>query len=63
LLAALILVSGKELLRANVGGQIESLYLAIYAIVLILIALFRPKGLASLLQQAWSKLSSRAAKE
>lgn len=63
LLAALILVSGRELLRANVGGQLESLYLVIYAIVLIVIALFRPQGIASLLQEAWEKLITRSAKE
>jgi branched-chain amino acid transport system permease protein len=63
LLAALILVSGRELLRAHVGGQLESLYLAIYAVVLIVIALFRPQGIASLLQKAWEKLAARAAKE
>jgi branched-chain amino acid transport system permease protein len=63
LLAALILVSGREFLRANVGGQLESLYLVIYALVVIVIALFRPKGLASLLQEAWRKLTTRFAKE
>jgi branched-chain amino acid transport system permease protein len=63
LLAALILVSGREFLRANVGGQLESLYLAIYAIVLILIALFRPQGIGSLLQKAWEKLTTRTAEE
>jgi branched-chain amino acid transport system permease protein len=63
LLAALILVSGRELLRAHVGGQLESLYLAIYAIVLIVIALFRPQGIGSLLQKAWEKLIARTAKE
>lgn len=63
LLAALILVSGRELLRAHVGGQLESLYLVIYAIVLIVIALFRPQGIGSLLQKAWEKLTTRAAKE
>jgi branched-chain amino acid transport system permease protein len=63
LLAALILVSGRELLRANVGGQLESLYLAIYAIVLIVIALFRPQGIGSLLQKALEKLTTKAAEE
>ena len=63
LLAALILVSGRELLRANVGGQLESLYLAIYAIILIVIALFRPQGIGSLIQKGWEKLTTRSAKE
>jgi branched-chain amino acid transport system permease protein len=63
LLAALILVSGREFLRAHVGGQLESLYLVIYAIVLIVIALFRPQGIGSLLQKAWEKLTTRTVKE
>ncbi len=50
LLACAILVSGRELLRASLGGSMESLYLVIYAVVLILIALFRPRGLASYIQ-------------
>jgi len=50
LLACAILVSGRELLRASLGGSMESLYLVIYAVVLILIALFRPRGLASYVQ-------------
>jgi branched-chain amino acid transport system permease protein len=63
LVAALILVSGREFLRANVGGQLESLYLVIYAIVLIVIALFRPQGIGSILQKAWDRLANRTAKE
>jgi branched-chain amino acid transport system permease protein len=50
LLATAILVSGRELLRASLGGSMESLYLVIYALALILIALFRPHGLASYIQ-------------
>jgi len=59
LLAALILVSGREFLRSNLSGQLESLYLAIYAVVLILIALFRPKGIATLLQDIYENVLSR----
>jgi branched-chain amino acid transport system permease protein len=54
LLATVILVTGRELLRAGLGGQTESMYLAIYAVVLILIALLRPRGLASIIQDAVS---------
>jgi len=55
LLATVILVTGRELLRASLGGQTESMYLAIYAVVLILIALLRPRGIASIIQDAVAK--------
>ena len=62
LIAALILVSGREFLRSNLSGQLESLYLAIYAVVLILIALFRPKGIATLFQDIYENVLSRIAR-
>jgi len=55
LLACVILVSGRELLRASLGGSMESLYLVIYALALILIALFRPRGLASYIQDLFHR--------
>jgi branched-chain amino acid transport system permease protein len=55
LLACVILVSGRELLRASLGGSMESLYLVIYSLALILIALFRPRGLASYLQDLFAR--------
>jgi len=54
LLATVILVTGRELLRASLGGRLQSLYLVIYALALILIALLRPQGLASLVG-SWKK--------
>jgi branched-chain amino acid transport system permease protein len=54
LAATVILVTGRELLRASLGGRLQSLYLVIYAVVLILIALLRPRGLASLIG-SWRK--------
>lgn len=62
LLAAVLLVSTREFLRASLGGRVESLYLAVYAVVLILIALFRPRGIATLLQEAHDRIRSRLAK-
>lgn len=62
LIGAVLLVSMRELLRANLGGQLESLYLVIYSVVLILIVLFRPRGITTLLQEAWAKIFSRWAK-
>jgi branched-chain amino acid transport system permease protein len=59
LIGAVLLVSMRELLRANLGGQLESLYLVIYSVVLILIVLFRPRGITTLLQEAWAKIFSR----
>ena len=63
LLAAIILVSAREFLRANFGGQLEGLYLAIYAVVLILIALFRPQGIASILREVCARVTSRKEKD
>lgn len=61
LLAAILLVSMREFLRASLGGQLESLYLAIYAVVLILIALFRPQGIATFVRDGYRWLISRVA--
>jgi branched-chain amino acid transport system permease protein len=58
LLASVILVTLREFLRASIGGQLESLYMAIYAVVLIVVALFKPKGLAVLIQDAWERIRS-----
>ena len=63
LLAAIILVSGREFMRANLGSSLESLYLAIYAVVLIVIALFRPQGIAPLFRKAYDWLLSRVVGE
>jgi len=59
LLAAVLLVSMREFLRASLGGQLESLYLAVYSVVLILIALFRPQGIASFFQAGYRWLISK----
>ena len=50
-LAAIIMVSFREYLRANLGGQMAGLYLAVYAVILILMALFQPRGFAPLLER------------
>lgn len=62
-MAAILLVSVREFLRANLGGQLEGLYLVVYATVLILIALFRPQGLGPLVHQVYDRLLSRVVKE
>lgn len=59
LVAAIFLVSMREFLRANLGGHLESLYLAIYAVVLIVIALFRPQGIATFLQDGYHWVISK----
>jgi branched-chain amino acid transport system permease protein len=59
LLAAIILVSGREFMRANLGSRLESLYLAVYAVALILIAIFRPQGIAPLLRDAYNRIVAR----
>lgn len=59
LVAALILVTGREMLRANLSGQFESVYLAVYSAVLIVIALFRPQGIAAFFPSLGAKIQSR----
>jgi branched-chain amino acid transport system permease protein len=59
LVAAVILVSFREFLRAGLGARLEGLYLAVYAVVLILIALFRPQGIATIIRDVYDKLTSR----
>lgn len=59
LVAALTLVTGREFLRANLSGQMESLYLALYATILIVIALFQPKGIAALFPELQKRLQTQ----
>jgi branched-chain amino acid transport system permease protein len=59
MLGAILLVSARELLRARLGGGLEGLYMAVYATVLILVALFSPRGIAALLQDAYAKIQAR----
>ncbi len=56
--AALMLVSFREFLRARLGGELAGLYLVMYAIVLILVALFQPRGLAPLAVRAIERIKS-----
>jgi branched-chain amino acid transport system permease protein len=56
LLAALLLVGTQEFLRASLGGEVAGLYLVIYSIILILVVLFRPSGIATLFQSGYQKL-------
>jgi hypothetical protein len=46
-------------LRARLGGGLEGLYMAVYATVLILVALFSPRGIAALLIDWYAKLQAR----
>jgi branched-chain amino acid transport system permease protein len=54
-MAALVMVGFRELLRASLGGQLAGLYLAVYAIILILVALFQPRGIAPLVERGIKK--------
>lgn len=56
-LAAIFLVSFREYLRASLGGELAGLYLAVYAVVLIVVALFQPRGIAPLFQQLFKKIT------
>jgi branched-chain amino acid transport system permease protein len=57
LVAGIILVSGREFLRVYLSTQMQSLYLAVYAVALILVVLFRPEGIASIFSDAYTKLA------
>lgn len=57
-LAAVIMVSLREMLRANLGGQLAGLYLVVYAVILILVALYQPRGIAPLLQRGLEKIKT-----
>jgi len=58
LLAAIVLVSLKEYLRSQLGGGLEGLYLVIYALFLIVVALYQPRGIAPLLETGYQKIKS-----
>ncbi len=63
LLAALLLVGAQEFLRASLGGEVSGLYLVIYSVILILVVLFRPKGIATIFQDGYQKLITREVKK
>jgi branched-chain amino acid transport system permease protein len=52
-------VSGREFLRVYLSTQMQSLYLGVYAVVLILVVIFRPEGITSLFTDAYAKLIER----
>jgi branched-chain amino acid transport system permease protein len=55
-MAAIFLVSFREYMRASLGGGLVGIYLVVYAIVLILVALYQPRGIAPLVQKLFVKL-------
>jgi branched-chain amino acid transport system permease protein len=57
-LAAIFLVSFREYLRATLGGSLEGLYLVAYALILILVVLFQPRGIAPMLQNIFERIKS-----
>jgi len=57
LVSAIILVSGREFLRVYLSTQMQSLYLGVYAVVLILVVLFKPEGITSIFTDAYAKLA------
>ena len=62
LVAAVTLVSGREFLRANLSTQMETLYLVVYSLALILVVLFRPDGIATVFRDAYAWVTSRFAR-
>jgi len=63
LLAALLLVGAQEFLRASLGGEVSGLYLVIYSIILVLVVLFKPSGIATLFQFSNQKLVTQEVKK
>ncbi len=57
-LAAILMVSFREFLRANLGGGLEGLYLVVYAAILIVVALYQPRGIAPLFARGIQKIKS-----
>ncbi len=55
-LAALMMVSIREILRANLSGELQAVYLIIYAFILIVVALYQPRGIAPLLENGLKKV-------
>lgn len=63
MLGAILLVSARELLRARLGGGLEGLYMVVYATVLILVALYSPRGIAALMQNAYARVRALFVRE
>lgn len=63
LLAALLLVGTQEFLRASLGGDVSGLYLVIYSVILILVVLFKPRGIATFFQYRNKKPAKQEVKE
>jgi branched-chain amino acid transport system permease protein len=63
LLAALLLVGTQEFLRASLGGEVSGLYLVIYSVILILVVLFRPSGIATFFQYRNKKPAKQEVKK
>lgn len=63
LLAALLLVGAQEFLRASLGGEFSGLYLLIYAIILIIVVLFKPRGIATIFQDIYQKFTTKEVKK
>ena len=59
LVAGIILVSGREYLRVYLSTQMQSLYLGVYAVVLILVVIFRPEGITTIFTDAYAMLVGR----
>jgi branched-chain amino acid transport system permease protein len=55
LMAALLLVGAQEFLRASLGGEFSGLYFLIYSIILVIIVLFKPQGIATFFQDGYQK--------
>ncbi len=63
LLAALLLVGAQEFLRASLGGEFSGLYLLIYANILIIVVLFKPRGISTIFQDIYQKFTTKEVKK
>ncbi|MEI8130887.1 MAG: branched-chain amino acid ABC transporter permease [Leptolinea sp.] len=57
--AAIFLVSLKEFLRAYLGGSLPGLYMVAYAVILILVVLFQPRGIIVMFQTYYHRIISK----
>lgn len=63
LLAAVLLVGAQEFLRASLGGEVSGLYLLVYAVILIVVVLFKPRGIATLFEKKSPKMITKGGGE
>lgn len=63
ILGAIILIPLSEYIRAANSGALPGIDLVIYGVLIILVILYQPDGVASMIRKAWAYLGRRIGKE